>query len=74
MACLVMGLFVMGGMLLASQWMRKDPESMQTVPLTGKDQDEQSEHSKSISLNFNQAEKPVPSGISAWLNLLMFSA
>ena len=57
MACLVMGLFVMGGMLLASQWMRKDPESMQTVPLTGKDQDEQSDHSKSISLNFNQARK-----------------
>ena len=25
MACLVMGLFVMGGMLLASQWMWKDP-------------------------------------------------
>ena len=47
----------MGGMLLASQWMRKDPESMQTVPLTGKDQDEQSDHSKSISLNFNQARK-----------------
>ena len=57
MACLVMGLFVMGGMLLASQWMRKDPESMQTVPLTGKVQDEQSDHSKSISLNFNQARK-----------------
>ncbi len=54
---MVMGLFVMGGMLLASQWMRKDPESMQTVPLTGKVQDEQSDHSKSISLNFNEARK-----------------
>ena len=56
-ACLVMGLLVMAGMVLASQLMRRDPESMNTLPLSEPDSMKSNETPKRTSFRFEEARK-----------------
>ena len=56
-ACLLMGLFAMVGIVLASQLMRRDPEGMQTLPLSEPHSNNRGPAPESASLSFEEAWK-----------------